>query len=94
MYELASQGLPPAVVEVIDNQQDDIREFTAGFALSIGAWNTPDLVSKIAEGLRRLWLSSERQSRSDIGRREVVVDGAERLVAACLKHWSDMPTDV
>ena len=88
LYELASQGLPPLVIGVADDQRDDIQGFEkAGFALVIGDWNMPNLFHSLTAAVRTLWPEKERRCRSAIGRRSVDGYGAQRLVAACLEHW-------
>jgi UDP-2,4-diacetamido-2,4,6-trideoxy-beta-L-altropyranose hydrolase len=95
LYELASQGLPPMVISVADNQQDDIRESDAtGFALVICDWTHPDLISKVAMGVRTVWPAAERKRRSAAGRQSIDGCGAQRLAAACLEHWSNQPAHV
>jgi UDP-2,4-diacetamido-2,4,6-trideoxy-beta-L-altropyranose hydrolase len=90
LYELASQGLPPVVICVTDNQQDDIQEFAAArFAWFIGRWDSPELVAKMIMGVRTIWPAAERRIRSTIGRQCIDGHGAQRLVAACLEHWNN-----
>jgi UDP-2,4-diacetamido-2,4,6-trideoxy-beta-L-altropyranose hydrolase len=92
LYELASQGLPPVAVRVVDNQTDDLREFeAAGFAYLAGDWDSGDLLVKIADGVRALWSATARQRRSILGRQSVDGRGARRLALACLNHWSEVP---
>jgi UDP-2,4-diacetamido-2,4,6-trideoxy-beta-L-altropyranose hydrolase len=94
LYELASQGLPPVVISVIDNQQDDVREFGAvGFAHVVGGWNSSKLISKVTLGVRAVWPSAERRRRSTIGRRCIDGRGAQRLVAACMEYWQNQPAN-
>jgi UDP-2,4-diacetamido-2,4,6-trideoxy-beta-L-altropyranose hydrolase len=89
LYELASQGLPPAVIGVIDNQRDDIREFAAGgFAVEVGDWTMTDLLPSVAAAVQALWPVSERRQRASIGRQFVDGCGAQRLTTSCLEHWS------
>jgi len=88
LYELASQGLPPLVIGVADNQQDDIREFgAAGFALVVGDWNTSGLFSKLVAAISSIWPATERRRLSAIGRQCIDGRGAQRLITACLNHW-------
>ncbi|MFY9983744.1 MAG: hypothetical protein WAK31_03255 [Chthoniobacterales bacterium] len=90
LYELASQGLPPVVISVTDNQQDDVREFGAvGFGCVVGAWNSSKLTSKINVGVRTVWPAAERRRRSTIGRQCIDGRGAQRLVAACIEYWKN-----
>jgi UDP-2,4-diacetamido-2,4,6-trideoxy-beta-L-altropyranose hydrolase len=90
LYELASQGLPPVVISVTDNQQDDVREFGAvGFACVAGGWNSSKLISKVTVSIRTVWPAAERRRRSIVGRQCIDDLGAERLVAACMEYWKN-----
>jgi spore coat polysaccharide biosynthesis predicted glycosyltransferase SpsG len=90
LYELASQALPPVAIRVVDNQADDVRGFVqAGFALVAGEWNDPDLMSKVADSVRELWPEENRSRRAAIGRQHIDGNGAKRLVAAVLSHWTE-----
>ena len=90
LYELASQGLPPVVISVTENQQDDVREFGAvGFGCVVGAWNSSKLTSKINVGVRTVWPAAERRRRSTVGRQCIDGRGAQRLVAACIEYWKN-----
>lgn len=90
LYELASQGLPAIVIRVIDNQEHDIREFTAdGFSTFVGDWNMPDLLEAVGRSIESLCPTDERKRRSAIGRDLVDGLGASRLVRACLECWKE-----
>lgn len=91
LYELASQGLPPVITGIVEDQKDDIRGFTqAGFGIDIGSWQRPDLLDALARGIRELWPASSRQRHSAAGRRCVDGHGAERLATAVLAEWKRM----
>jgi spore coat polysaccharide biosynthesis predicted glycosyltransferase SpsG len=88
LYELASQGLPPVITALVEDQKDDIRGFTqAGFGIDAGSWQRPDLLDAQAAAIRELWPASVRQRHSAAGRRCVDGHGAERLAAAILAQW-------
>ena len=88
LYELASQGLPPLVIGVADDQQEDIQGFErGGFAISIGDWHNPSIFPLITSAVQTLWSAAERRRRSALGRKIVDGGGAQRVVAACLEHW-------
>ena len=91
LYELASQGLPPVITGVAEDQKEDIRGFTrAGFGIEAGCWQRPDLLEAIAAGIRELWPAYLRQRHSEAGRRCVDGHGAERLVTAILTEWKSL----
>jgi len=88
LYELASQGLPPAIVSAIDNQKDDIRGFIdAGFGVNGGSWNGSDFLNVLASSIQSLWPAAVRERHSAAGRQCVDGLGAGRLVAALLAQW-------
>jgi UDP-2,4-diacetamido-2,4,6-trideoxy-beta-L-altropyranose hydrolase len=90
LFELASQGLAPVVISMIDNQEDDVSGFTRiGFASSAGWWNDSRLFSNIATGLRVLWPREVRVERAQMGRRWVDGLGAGRLRDRLLLHWGE-----
>lgn len=92
LYELAAMGLPPVVVRIVDNQTDDIREFTAaGFARFAGDWDAPDLPERIAAGLEALHPAAARRRSAERGRELVDGRGAQRLVRACLERETMSP---
>jgi spore coat polysaccharide biosynthesis predicted glycosyltransferase SpsG len=88
LYEFASQGLPPVMTGLVEDQKDDIRGFAeAGFGIDAGSWQRPDLLDALAAGIRELWPASLRARHSAAGRRCVDGHGAERLAAAILAAW-------
>jgi spore coat polysaccharide biosynthesis predicted glycosyltransferase SpsG len=88
LYELASQGLPPVITGIVEDQMEDIRGFTeAGFGIDVGSWQRPDLLEALAAGIRELWPASVRERHSVAGRRCVDGHGAERLATAVLAEW-------
>lgn len=94
LYELASQGLPPVITGIVEDQKDDIRGFTqAGFGIDAGSWQRPDLLGALAVGIRALWPAAIRERQSAVGRRCVDGRGAERLVSAVLAAWKGMVPD-
>jgi UDP-2,4-diacetamido-2,4,6-trideoxy-beta-L-altropyranose hydrolase len=91
LYELASQGLPPVITGIVEDQKDDIRGFTqAGFGVDAGSWQRPDLLDAQAEAIRELWPASVRERHSAAGQRCVDGHGAERLSTAVLAEWKSM----
>jgi UDP-2,4-diacetamido-2,4,6-trideoxy-beta-L-altropyranose hydrolase len=91
LYELASQGLPPVITGIVEDQKDDILGFTqAGFGIDAGSCERPDLLDALAEGIRGLWPASLRARHSAAGRRCVDGHGAERLATAVLAEWKCM----
>jgi len=88
LYELASQGLPPAIVSAIDNQKDDIRGFIdAGFGVDGGSWDRPGFLDCLASSIQSLWPAAVRERHSAAGRQCVDGLGARRVVAALLAQW-------
>jgi len=86
LYEMASQGLPPVVVNLVENQADDIRGFVeAGFASAAGWWNSPDFIEVLAAQLRELWPMAARARRAAAGESCVDRHGIKRLVEALLQ---------
>lgn len=91
LYELASQGLPPLVIFVAENQKDDIREFSSiGFASYVGEWSDPEVLSKLSGCIKALMSPDARRSHSIAGRRYVDGQGTRRLVETLIKHWDTM----
>jgi UDP-2,4-diacetamido-2,4,6-trideoxy-beta-L-altropyranose hydrolase len=91
LYEIASQGLPPVITGIVEDQNDDIRGFTeAGFGINVGSWQRPDLLDAQAEAIRALLPASVREHHSAAGRRCVDGHGAERLATAVLSEWKCM----
>lgn len=90
LYEAASQGLAPVIINIVDNQEEEIREFTrAGFGVHAGRWDQPDLLDAITKGIHELWLPDTRTRHAAAGRQCVDGHGAQRLVSALLAHWED-----
>ncbi len=90
LYEVASQGLPPVIVSIVDNQEDDIRGFIhAGFGIHAGRWDQPDLLDAITKGIRELWRPDTRIRYAAAGRQCVDGHGAQRLASALLAQWED-----
>ncbi len=90
LYEAASQGLSPVIITLVDNQEDDIREFVrAGFGVHVGGWDQPDLLDAVTNGIRQLWLTESRIRHAAAGQKCVDGHGAERLVKALLAEWED-----
>jgi spore coat polysaccharide biosynthesis predicted glycosyltransferase SpsG len=88
LYELASQGLPPAIVSAIDNQKDDIRGFIdAGFGVDGGSCDRPGFLDVLASSIHSLWPAAVRERHSAAGRQCVDGLGAGRVVAALLAQW-------
>jgi len=82
LYELACRGLPAVVVNLIDNQTDDIKGFSArGFATVAGQWCDADLLVRVESAVRDMWGGSQREAASAIGRSLVDGQGAFRLAA-------------
>jgi spore coat polysaccharide biosynthesis predicted glycosyltransferase SpsG len=91
LYELASQGLPPVITCIVEDQKDDILGFTqAGFGIDAGSCQRPDLLDAQVAAIRELWPASVRERHSAAGRRCVDGHGAERLAAAVLAEWKCM----
>jgi UDP-2,4-diacetamido-2,4,6-trideoxy-beta-L-altropyranose hydrolase len=81
LYELACRGLPPVVVQLVDNQTADIKGFSdKGFAAVAGSWQDVKLLDCIVGCIRDLWERSRREVTSAIGRGLVDGRGASRLV--------------
>jgi len=88
LYELASQGLPPVISSLADDQNDDIRGFVhAGFGVYEGSWRQPGLLDALAAGISELWPADVRARHSAAGQECVDGSGAERLVSAILAEW-------
>ena len=88
LYELASQGLPPVIVTIVDDQVEDIRGFIrAGFGVYAGRWDRPGLLDAITKGVRELWQPDIRARHAAVGRQCVDGHGAHRLVSALLAQW-------
>jgi spore coat polysaccharide biosynthesis predicted glycosyltransferase SpsG len=88
LYELASQGLPPVIVSIVDNQEDDIRGFIrAGFGVYAGQWDQPDLLDSITKCIGELGFPDNRTRQAAAGRQCVDGHGAERLTSALLAQW-------
>ena len=80
LYELASCGLPPLVVELIDNQNDDIQGFVGiGFAEFVGSWEEKKLMDNIVMAIRKLEDPCLRSDRARIGRQAIDGRGAMRV---------------
>jgi spore coat polysaccharide biosynthesis predicted glycosyltransferase SpsG len=85
LYEMASQGLPPVVVNLVENQADDIRGFVeAGFASAAGWWNSPDFIGILEAQLHELWPMAARARRAAAGESCVDRHGVQKLVEELL----------
>jgi UDP-2,4-diacetamido-2,4,6-trideoxy-beta-L-altropyranose hydrolase len=81
LYEMAATGLPPIVVQLIENQQDDVREFARiGFATSVGRWDDPMLFENLVKKVHHLTDPDARSTISSIGQNEIDGQGVFRLV--------------
>lgn len=92
LYEAASQGLPPVMITLVQNQHDDIREFArAGFGIHAETWDAPDLLECVVAAVRSLSPIEVRVQHQIAGQRCVDGNGAERLVNILLAEWSKFP---
>lgn len=88
LYEMASQGLPPIVIGIIDNQADDIREFgKTGFSNFAGMWNSSCLFENISKIINELWSIDKRRTVSETGKNIVDGKGALRILENIQKHY-------
>lgn len=87
LYELASCGLPPLVIEFIENQREDICGFAdIGFAEFIGRWNDKDIMERILQALDTLKSPVLRSKRARIGKQAIDGKGAMRVAQELLSY--------
>ena len=92
LYEMASQGLPPIAVCLIDNQLDDIEGFSnISFAKNAGWWDDPSLISNIVAGVDELMMGERRQARAASAQGHLDGCGASRLATALSDHFPVQP---
>ena len=86
LYEMASRGLPPIIIPLIDNQLADIQGFVSrGFGLEALSWDQHDLLKSIDIAIHRILDSKTRANHSATGRKLIDGKGLKRLVSAIIK---------
>lgn len=87
LYEMASRGLPPIIISLIDNQLADIHGFVdRGFGLSVGSWDDADLLDSLNFAINEMMNPQTRHIQANKGVTLVDGLGAERLVMEILKQ--------
>ena len=86
LYELARVGTPAVAVGVVDNQKYNLQNWQKlGFIEFAGYWNSPELESRILDGINKLLPYGERLKRLNLGRSLVDGQGARRVVSYLLE---------
>ncbi len=80
LYELARIGVPTVAIAVAENQLNNVIGWErAGFINDAGGWEDQSVIEKLRALVIRLRDRSERDRRSQIGRRLVDGEGARRV---------------
>lgn len=95
LYEMASRGLPPIIIPLIDNQMADINGFTSrNFGLKTEEWDSPSLMSSVDDSIKKMQDPQLRLAHAKIGLGLVDGKGLARLVTALLKdHYDESIVD-
>lgn len=86
LYEMASRGLPPIIIPLIDNQLADIKGFVSrGFGLEALSWNDPNLFASLDIAINEIQNFQRRNTQAGVGVALIDGGGLKRLVSALLK---------
>ena len=86
LYEMASRGLPPVIIPLIDNQLADIEGFVSrGFGLEALSWDAPNLLESLDAAIHKMLDSQTRDIHARAGKTLIDGKGLKRLVSALIK---------
>lgn len=81
LYEIASIGIPTIAIQVIDNQEEDIRGFSdLGLLIGVYLWNDPDLFYKVKNKITACSTINYRKEYNDKMLKVEIGKGLKKII--------------